>query len=332
MLPKISIITPSFNQGQYIEETILSVIDQNYPNYELIIVDGGSKDSTVDVIKKYEKHITYWISEPDKGQTDAILKGLSKCAGELFNWINSDDRLAPGSLHAIAEAYIKNNKPSLVAGNVEIFYESGEKKILPHINFRNDLAITLGMGEMRQPGMFYKTEVIKEIQMNPALHYSMDIDLYFRFNFMAKKPSTAYIDKTLAEFRVHENSKTNQEITKTTDSRFFRERIEIFGDFISSYNSKHASDKFKRFFSYEKPRQLLNVDGSSARVSLLNRALNYFFYENLMEALYIFDKKKIKPLVLAINWFDIKPSFTIRVAGKLSSLFLQFFKNKIGLN
>src|SRR5690606_10615120 len=119
-LPKISIVTPSYNQGQFIEETILSIISQNYPNLEYIIIDGGSTDNTVDIIKKYENHLKYWVSEADKGQADAINKGLQHCTGDIFNWINSDDYLESNSLFTIANAYnpaIDNN----VAGNVRNF-------------------------------------------------------------------------------------------------------------------------------------------------------------------------------------------------------------------
>ena len=90
--PKITIITPSYNQGQFIEETILSVINQGYPNLEYIIMDGGSTDNTVEVIKKYSDHINYWVSEKDKGQSNAINKGLHRATGDIINWLNSDDQ------------------------------------------------------------------------------------------------------------------------------------------------------------------------------------------------------------------------------------------------
>jgi glycosyltransferase involved in cell wall biosynthesis len=105
MLPKISIITPSYNQGHFIEETITSVLDQGYPNLEYIIMDGGSKDNTVEVIKKYEKHITYWVSERDKGQSDAINKGFARATGDVINWLNSDDYYAKGTLQKVGEVF-----------------------------------------------------------------------------------------------------------------------------------------------------------------------------------------------------------------------------------
>jgi glycosyltransferase involved in cell wall biosynthesis len=92
-LPKISILTPSYNQGQYIEQTIQSILSQNYPNLEYIVIDGGSTDNTVEILKKYDQHITYWVSEKDRGQSHAINKGIEKCTGVLFNWLNSDDYL-----------------------------------------------------------------------------------------------------------------------------------------------------------------------------------------------------------------------------------------------
>jgi glycosyltransferase involved in cell wall biosynthesis len=123
--PKISIVTPSFNQGQYIEETILSVLSQNYPNLEYIIIDGGSTDDTVEIIKKYESRITYWVSEPDRGQSHAINKGLQKCTGEIFNWLNSDDWYMPGALFDVANAFRINSRAQFVSGYENHVEQSG---------------------------------------------------------------------------------------------------------------------------------------------------------------------------------------------------------------
>jgi len=101
--PKISIVTPSYNQGQFIEETIRSILLQNYPNLEYIIIDGASTDNSVDIIKKYERWITYWVTEKDRGQAQAINKGIYRASGDIFNWINSDDLLLPKVLRLVAE-------------------------------------------------------------------------------------------------------------------------------------------------------------------------------------------------------------------------------------
>src|ERR1700741_4157141 len=97
-LPTISIVTPSFNQGQFLEQTIDSILSQQYPGLQYIIIDGGSTDNSVEIIKKYEKHLHFWVSEPDKGQSHAINKGLNIATGEVFNWLCSDDYYTPGSL------------------------------------------------------------------------------------------------------------------------------------------------------------------------------------------------------------------------------------------
>ena len=107
--PKISIVTPSYNQGNFLEETILSVINEEYPNLEYVIIDGGSTDNSKEIIKKYENKLTYWVSEKDNGQTEAINKGFKLVTGDIFNWLNSDDFLEEGALFKIGEQF-SNNK------------------------------------------------------------------------------------------------------------------------------------------------------------------------------------------------------------------------------
>lgn len=122
--PKISIITPSYNQGAYIEETIQSVLNQNYPNLEYIIIDGGSTDNSVDIIKKFADRISYWISEPDEGMYHALQKGFERSTGEIMGWINSDDMLHPKSLFTIAEI-LSLDGVNWIQGLPNVFDERG---------------------------------------------------------------------------------------------------------------------------------------------------------------------------------------------------------------
>lgn len=205
--PKISIVTPSYNQGQYIEETILSVINQNYPNLEYIIIDGGSTDTTIDIIKKYEKHLTYWVSERDSGQSEAINKGIKKVTGEIFNWLNSDDYLEPGTLHLIAELF-RNTSVNVVCGKAKHFGD-GINYISDASTFfdiENNSAI---VPRINQPATFFKTNIIRELgPLNNKLHYCMDLEWWMKYLFLYKHSSIAFTTELLVNFREHNTSKT----------------------------------------------------------------------------------------------------------------------------
>ena len=136
--PKISVVTPSYNQGKFIEETIRSILLQSYPNLEYIIIDGGSTDDSVQIIRKYEQWLTYWVSEPDRGQAHAINKGFARCTGELMGWINSDDSLFPNALHYLAVAHQKQPQ-AILLGNVLHFSDTGFAKVAyqKNITFEN---------------------------------------------------------------------------------------------------------------------------------------------------------------------------------------------------
>lgn len=124
MYPKISIVTPNYNKGSFLENTIKSVLSQNYPNLEYIIIDGGSTDNSIDIIKKYQDKISYWISEPDKGMYDAIRKGFSYATGEILAWIGSDDMYHPNCFNIIADIF-KNDKVSWLVGATTHFDKYG---------------------------------------------------------------------------------------------------------------------------------------------------------------------------------------------------------------
>ncbi|MEQ8473931.1 MAG: glycosyltransferase family 2 protein [Marinoscillum sp.] len=205
--PKISIITPSFNQGQYIEETIHSVLDQGYPNLEYIIIDGGSEDNTVEIIKKYEKHLKYWVSEPDKGQSDAINKGLKHCTGDIFNWLNSDDQLVSGSLKIVSEYFQSNNELQVLTGK-ELHFGDGSEKLKYGTKIYQSIEQNIFHSVFYQPSTFWKTDLVKQFGVSNDLHYLMDTYLWVQFLLKYGSENVLKINNTLAKFRLHNASKS----------------------------------------------------------------------------------------------------------------------------
>jgi len=206
--PKISIITPSYNQGEYIEQTILSILNQNYPNLEYIIIDGGSTDCTVEIIKKYDASITYWVSEKDRGQSHAINKGLLIASGDIINWLNSDDYYEPGSLFKVAEAFQKTQKIHAILGRTRIV--GGEYEQISKTEYReNDPFFNFSKARIDQPSTFFSKEFYSKIkELNEDLHLAMDLDLWLKFLLYYKNENIFEINSILANFREHKDSKT----------------------------------------------------------------------------------------------------------------------------
>jgi glycosyltransferase involved in cell wall biosynthesis len=185
--PRISIVTPSLNQGQFIEETIRSILLQNYPNLEYIIIDGGSTDNTIEIIKKYEPWIAFWLSEPDLGQSDAINKGFKRCTGDLANWICSDDMLCKNALLSLAEHFLKTTNALFIGKGFRIDKNS---KIINEIspadieNISNLLDIKnfwRKSDSIMQQSCFYPLKaVVNSGYLNEKNHYSMDYELWGR--------------------------------------------------------------------------------------------------------------------------------------------------------
>lgn len=209
MLPKISIITPSFNQGHFIEKTILSVIGQGYPRLEFFIIDGGSTDDTVDIIKKYEKDITCWFSEKDNGQSDAIIKGLAIATGDVITWINSDDLLAEGSLHKIAKIFSLSDCYA-VAGSTCLFGNIKERIMPPSFLIDDTRQKALGRFNFNQPGTFYHKKALEKMgTLNSKLHFVMDKEWWNRFLINVPSEKIVTIEDTLSYFRIHEGAKSS---------------------------------------------------------------------------------------------------------------------------
>lgn len=212
--PKITIVTPSYNQGRYLEQTILSVLDQNYPNLEYMVIDGGSTDDSVEIIKKYEKHLAYWVSEKDKGQSDAINKGLKRFTGDIFNWLNSDDYLEKDALFKIAEAF--NRHPQARAFCFTLSHLKGNVKIpFNRLNNPSDPLQCFCDPVINQPSTFYHKEAIDYFgSLNVCLHYCMDYEWWLKFLFRFGVEAVYAKDEKVAVFRIHEESKTSSDIIK----------------------------------------------------------------------------------------------------------------------
>lgn len=207
-LPKISIVTPSYNQAQFLEETILSVLKQDYPNLEYIIMDGGSTDGSVDIIRKYEDKLAYWVSKPDKGQADAIYRGFEKSTGEILGWINSDDYYLPGAFNAVGRFFQLKPTTKFLVGNVLIVDSKG-KFIYHKYNFPASFKKLLygGCRWITQPGTFWRRELFFKVGgFDINLSFCFDYELFLRF---AQRNRPRKIKKFLAAFRIHSNSKTN---------------------------------------------------------------------------------------------------------------------------
>ena len=205
MYPKISIVTVSYNQVDFIEENIKSVINQNYPNVEHIIIDAGSTDGTIEILKKYDKYIS-WVSEPDNGQSDGLNKGFKKASGEIIGWINSDDALAENSLYVVANFFKENSDEIAVVGNQMIIDEnSNEVKVVESCAYSYDYLLNNAKG-ITQNSTFFKKEVFSTIgYLDESLHYAMDHDLFIRIAGIKDIP---YIPNVLAKFRMQPKAKT----------------------------------------------------------------------------------------------------------------------------
>jgi glycosyltransferase involved in cell wall biosynthesis len=204
MTPKLSIITPSYNQGRFLEETILSVLDQNYQNLEYIIIDGGSSDNTLEVIKRYEGDLAFWLSERDRGQSDAINKGFRRATGEIITWLNSDDVYLPHTLQHVAE-YFDNPEVALIHGKT-ILYGNGIKEQIRGA-CEQDLEVQyLARIPFPQPSSFFRRQVLLEQgYLDESFYSMMDYDLLVRIalNYKLKR-----VEDIFSRYRLHEGCKT----------------------------------------------------------------------------------------------------------------------------
>ncbi len=210
-LPKISVITPSFNQGSFLEQTIRSVLLQNYPNLEFIIVDGGSTDDSVEIIRRYEPWLTAWSSEKDRGQSHAINKGLAQATGEILCWLNSDDYFLPSALLTIGQTLANGTGNFAAVGHCLRINQDGSLPSFLRGRYqgrRRLLEFWKGY-EMHQPAIFWRREVFEQTGwLDESLHLTMDFDYWVR---VARRFEFVNINQALACANFHEAAKTGDD-------------------------------------------------------------------------------------------------------------------------
>ncbi len=204
--PLVSIVTPSLNQAQFLEQTILSVLGQDYPHIEYLIVDGGSTDGSVEIIQRYAPRLAWWVSEADRGQTDAINKGFSHTQGEILAWLNSDDTYQPEAVSQAVDYLQSHPEAGMVYGDANLIDASGDiigKFPARQTDYRR---LCRGYVHIPQQASFFRASLWKQVgPLDPSFYFAMDYDLWIR---LARISELHYRPDLLANFRLHGSGKS----------------------------------------------------------------------------------------------------------------------------
>lgn len=209
-LPLVSIITPSYNQGEFLEQTIQSVLNQSYPKIEYLVIDGGSQDQSLEIIRRFSDRLDYWESNPDRGQAEAINKGLLRAKGHILGWLNSDDILLPSSVSLVVNTLIDHPEIDVVYGRLNRIDEGGKlvpTPVLPKDRVTFEAAHAIGECVVNQPGCFWRRRMTERVgYLDESLRYVMDYEYWLRMLVAGAKFKR--LDETLAAFRLSSRSKT----------------------------------------------------------------------------------------------------------------------------
>ena len=199
----VSIITPSFNQAAYLEQTILSVLQQDHPRIEYIVIDGASTDTSVDIIRKYESKLSYWVSEKDNGQAEAINKGFARATGEIVAWLNSDDYYLTSAVSSAVKIFEENPNVVLVYGNMLAVDEHGAT--FNTLNYKQlTLEDLLCFKIIGQPAVFMRSSALEDLKLDSTFHFLLDHYLWIQ---IARRGKFLHVDQTWAAARYHAESK-----------------------------------------------------------------------------------------------------------------------------
>ena len=243
--PKITVVTPSYNQAQYLGETITSILDQQYPDLEYLVMDGGSNDGSVEVIKRYAAQIAFWVSEKDRGQSHAINKGFSRATGEIVAWLNSDDCYYPGALLAVGRYFAEHPECSWLICAVDNFLPDG--KIQNRVEPAYDsLPALIGRKnyKLHQPGIFWRRSALEKVGLlDESIHYSFDHDYWIRLALAGFQPHC--LNLPAARFRLHPTSKTQSNFRYSLSDDW--KILARYRDRLSQAEWQSASDSLKEY-------------------------------------------------------------------------------------
>ncbi len=252
--PLVSVVTPSFNQARFLEAALRSVLEQDYERIEYIVVDGGSQDGSAQIIRKYADKLAWWVSEPDRGQTDAINKGFAHAHGEILAWLNSDDTYAPGAVRAAVEAFRRYPDAGLVYGEANYIDEAGRiigRFPAAQTDYRR---LRAGYVHIPQQAAFFRGTLWRQVgPLDPSFYFAMDYDLWTR---LARLAPLRFVPQVWANFRMHADAKTIAD-----DDRCWPEMIRIHyrdgGSFFAPIVAKYYVRKvIAPYWNWRRRRQM----------------------------------------------------------------------------
>ena len=259
--PKISIVMPSYNQVQFIERSILSILNQDYPNTELIVIDGGSDDGTTDIIKKYKDKITLWISEKDQGQSDALNKGFKHCSGEIYGWLNSDDIYLPNAFKNAVSVLKKNADKKIVFG--DWLSINNEDNIIDH-NHAFDFNLNHFKYEgfhLNAQSMFWRKNVHNRFSgFQIDLNYTMDYQMILEFGINEGEKSFFRIPQVVGAFRRYKGQKTSRFTdTDLEEHKLISKRYQYLDKYKLTGKLKKVYFRLRRALWYYKRGGMINL-------------------------------------------------------------------------
>jgi FkbM family methyltransferase len=297
--PKISIITPNYNCDKFLEETIKSIINQNYPNLEYIIIDGGSNDKSIEIIKKYEKFIAYWISEKDSGMYEAIQKGFDRSTGDIMAWINADDKYHPNALFTIAKIFTQNPKINWVTGINSYYNEEGETFHIQESFEHHKYSQFINPNQyIQQESTFWKRTLWEKAgsYIDTKLKYAGDFELWLRFN---RYDQIYTVSTLLGGFRVHSNQLTQQfmkQYIKEVEKSLEKEEKEFF-----TFYNKSILKEIKKLTIQNNLTLLKNISTDiSNKIKTLGKQKEMIRF-NSRENTYIIEGNKMETILSTIT-------------------------------